>query len=120
MASRFVQRLAAVAGEECWKAGARAARNTSPGRVRSIGPVRSGARHAASRRVPRGRPRCPSPTSSWLRDPYTIAKHILDLRELDAVDLAPGAADRGIVIHGALSEFTKPFAAACPVIRPGR
>src|SRR5436190_6280856 len=52
---------------------------------------------------------------NWLRDPYTIyAKHILKLRELDVVDLSPGAADRGIVIHAALSEFTKAFAAALP------
>jgi ATP-dependent helicase/nuclease subunit B len=36
------------------------------------------------------------------------------LRELDAVDLPPGAADRGIVIHGALSEFTRTYAAALP------
>jgi ATP-dependent helicase/nuclease subunit B len=67
-------------------------------------------------------PRAARPTAlsvteieNWLRDPYTIyAKHILKLRELDAVDLPPGAADRGIVIHGALSEFTKTFAAALP------
>jgi ATP-dependent helicase/nuclease subunit B len=52
---------------------------------------------------------------SWLRDPYTIyAKHILKLRELDPVDMTPGAADRGIVIHGAIGEFTKTFAAGLP------
>src|SRR5207237_8426276 len=50
-----------------------------------------------------------------LRVPYTFyAKCILDLRCLDTVDLVPGAADRGIVIHGALSEFTTTFAAALP------
>jgi ATP-dependent helicase/nuclease subunit B len=53
---------------------------------------------------------------AWLRDPYTIyAKHILGLRELDPVDLPPGAADRGIMIHGALSEFTRSYAQALPV-----
>src|SRR4029077_21074232 len=51
----------------------------------------------------------------WLRDPYTIyARYILGLRELDAIDLEPGAADRGSVIHGALSEFTTTFASAFP------
>jgi ATP-dependent helicase/nuclease subunit B len=51
----------------------------------------------------------------WLRDPYTIyARYILRLRELDPVDLPPGAADRGIIIHGALSEFTTSFAAGLP------
>jgi ATP-dependent helicase/nuclease subunit B len=52
---------------------------------------------------------------NWLRDPYTIyAKHILKLRELDPVDLPPGAADRGMLIHAALSNFTKAFAQALP------
>src|SRR5215203_1654869 len=51
----------------------------------------------------------------WLRDPYTIyAKHILGLREFDPIDLTPGAADRGSVIHGALGEFTETFAAGLP------
>jgi ATP-dependent helicase/nuclease subunit B len=51
----------------------------------------------------------------WLRDPYSIyARYILRLRELDPIDLPPGAADRGIVIHGALSEFTRTYAAALP------
>jgi ATP-dependent helicase/nuclease subunit B len=52
---------------------------------------------------------------TWLRDPYSIyAKHILRLRELDPVDTPPGAADRGILIHGALSEFTRAYAGALP------
>ena len=80
---------------------------------------------AATRRIDKPAPKPPRaarPTSlsvteieNWLRDPYTIyAKHILDLRELDAVDLPPGAADRGTVIHGAIGEFTQTFAAALP------
>jgi ATP-dependent helicase/nuclease subunit B len=52
---------------------------------------------------------------NWLRDPYTIyAKHILQLRELDPIDLPPGAADRGTIIHGAVGDFTKDFAAQLP------
>jgi ATP-dependent helicase/nuclease subunit B len=51
----------------------------------------------------------------WLRDPYTIyAKHILRLAPLDSVDTAPGAADRGTVIHAALGDFTKHYAAKLP------
>jgi ATP-dependent helicase/nuclease subunit B len=51
----------------------------------------------------------------WLRDPYTIyAKHILRLFPLDAIDTAPGAADRGTVIHGAIGDFTQAFAKALP------
>ena len=116
--SRFVQRLAAVAGEERWK------------RARDRGATylawaRALDRSAGIKRADRPAPRPPlaaRPTSlsvteieSWLRDPYTIyARHILKLRELDPVDLAPGAADRGIVTHGALSEFTKTFAEGLP------
>jgi ATP-dependent helicase/nuclease subunit B len=51
----------------------------------------------------------------WLRDPYTIyAKHVLGLRELDPVDLAPGAADRGIFIHSAIAEFAETYASNLP------
>ena len=51
----------------------------------------------------------------WLRDPYTIyAKHILKLRALDPVDTAPGARDRGTVIHKAIGDFTEKFSGGLP------
>jgi ATP-dependent helicase/nuclease subunit B len=116
--SRFVQRLAAVAGEERWN-GARANGAKYLAWARDLdrpAEVKRAARPAP--KPPRGaRPTALSVTDveNWLRDPYTIyAKHILDLRELDPIDLTPGAADRGIVIHGALSEFTKTFATGLP------
>jgi ATP-dependent helicase/nuclease subunit B len=121
--SRFVQRLAAVAGEQCWN------------RVRANGAryltwARALDHPAEIKRIDKPAPRPPraarpsalsvTDIESWLRDPYTIyAKHILKLRELDPVDLPPGAADRGIFIHGALSEFTKTFASELPA-DPGR
>jgi ATP-dependent helicase/nuclease subunit B len=116
--SRFVQRLAAVAGEARW---GRARANGA----RYVAWARALDRPADVKRIDKPEPKPPRaarPTAlsvtdieNWLRDPYTIyAKHILKLRELDAVDLPPGAADRGIVIHGALSEFTKTFAAGLP------
>ena len=44
----------------------------------------------------------------WLRDPYTIyAKHVLRLPQLDPVDRAPGGAERGSFIHGAIGDFAK-------------
>jgi ATP-dependent helicase/nuclease subunit B len=116
--SRFVQRLAAVAGEQRWEQ-AREKGKTYLAWARSLDhPAEIKRMDKPAPRPPRAaRPTALSVTEieNWLRDPYTIyAKHILKLRELDAVDLPPGAADRGIVIHGALSEFTKTFAAALP------
>jgi ATP-dependent helicase/nuclease subunit B len=52
---------------------------------------------------------------NWLRDPYTIyAKHILRLTPLDPVDVSPGAAERGTIIHAAVGEFTQRYAAGLP------
>jgi ATP-dependent helicase/nuclease subunit B len=116
--SRFVQRLAAVAGDERWK------RACERGK-QYIDWARTLDHAAEPRRIEKPEPRPPraarpsalsvTDIESWLRDPYTIyAKYILGLRELEPVDLAPGAADRGTVIHGTLSEFTRTFAAALP------
>jgi len=116
--SRFVQRLAAVAGDEHWDR-ARARGTTYLAWARALD------RPAEVKRIEKPAPKPPraarpsalsvTDIENWLRDPYTIyAKHILKLRELDPIDLPPGAADRGIVIHAALSDFTKAFAAALP------
>ena len=95
----------------------RTARDISPGGARSIVPLRSSASTGQGRcpRAPRARLALSvTEIETWLRDPYAIyARHILGLRELDPVDLPPGAADRGIIIHGALSEFTKTFETNC-------
>lgn len=111
--SRFLQRLAAVSGETSWQA----ARERGE-RWRRI---------AAAIDIEAERPRIkrPAPTpkvelrptalsvteiETFLRDPYTIyARHVLELRPLDALDEAPGAADRGIAIHEALGEFATAF-----------
>ncbi|BBK34972.1 double-strand break repair protein AddB [Allostella sp. ATCC 35155] len=43
---------------------------------------------------------------TWLSDPYAIyARHLLGLRALDDIDMDPGAAERGVMIHGALDRF---------------
>ena len=75
---------------------------------------------AASERIKMPQPKPPlaaRPTQlsvtdieNWLRDPYTIyAKHVLRLYPLEAVDTAPGAADRGTIIHGAIGDFAQKF-----------
>jgi ATP-dependent helicase/nuclease subunit B len=118
VASRFMQRLAAIAGEEHWaEALARGANYIAWAhdldRPRDVTPVRR-----PEPKPPRAaRPASLSVTEieHWLRDPYGIyAKHLLDLRPLDPVDTPPGARDRGIVIHGAIGEFTERYRAQLP------
>jgi ATP-dependent helicase/nuclease subunit B len=118
VASRFLHRLEAVAGEARWdaarKAGAQyvafALALDAPDEVKPIAQPEP--------RPPRAvRPTRLSVTAieDLLRDPYTIyARHILDLQQLDPVDMPLSAADRGSAIHGALGEFTKTWDKALP------
>lgn len=117
--SRFVQRLAAVAGDERWKA-VLARGESYLHWARALDEPATPPK-AAARPSPRpplaARPRQLSVTEieHWLRDPYTIyAKHILKLQPLDFVDTPPGAADRGTIIHNAIGDFAKAFAKQLP------
>jgi ATP-dependent helicase/nuclease subunit B len=117
--SRFLQRLAAVAGERAWgEAVARGERYRALGR--SLDAPKAPPRPVA-RPEPRpplsARPKSLSVTEieHWLRDPYTIyAKHILKLPQIDPIDQRPGAAERGSIIHGAVGDFAKSYAEALP------
>jgi ATP-dependent helicase/nuclease subunit B len=131
VASRFLQRLAAVAGDEAWQTA------VSRGECyRAFGRSLDEPK-AAPRPVlcPEPRPpRAARPTrlsvteiEHWLRDPYTIyARHILKLPQIEQVDEPPGAADRGSAIHAAIGEFAKLYADRLPadpygeLIRIGR
>jgi ATP-dependent helicase/nuclease subunit B len=117
--SRFMQRLAAVAGVEAWaeakKSGARyveLARHLdrpqrTPKRIKAPSPKPPRAARPSRLSV--------TEIEHWLRDPYTIyAKHVLRLAPLDPVDTPPGARDRGTMIHGAVGDFTARFAAELP------
>jgi ATP-dependent helicase/nuclease subunit B len=118
VASRFLHRLEAVAGEQRWSdaklAGQRyvrfAGQLDSPDKVEPV--------PQPAPTPPRSvRPLKLSVTAieDWLRDPYTIyAKYILKLAPLDPVDMPLSAADRGSAIHDALGEFTQTFATALP------
>jgi len=118
VASRFLRRLAAVVGEPQWqKALARGESTLALARMLDQSPA------APRLEAPQPRPpRDARPTyltvtdvEHWLRDPYTIyAKHVLRLLPLDPVNTPPGARDRGTVIHGAVGDFTKAFAAQWP------
>jgi ATP-dependent helicase/nuclease subunit B len=118
VASRFLHRLEAVAGEERWKA----AKAVGEQYVRFAGELD---RPEKVTPIPQPAPTPPRDTrplklsvtaiEDWLRDPYTIyARHILRLSPLDPVDMPLSAADRGSAIHEALGEFTRIFATALP------
>ena len=118
VASRFLHRLEAVAGEARWDEAKRAgeiyvrfaAELDQPDKVEPI--------PQPAPKPPRAtRPLKLSVTAieDWLRDPYTIyAKYILRLDPLDPVDMPLSAADRGSAIHDALGEFTQDYATALP------
>jgi ATP-dependent helicase/nuclease subunit B len=112
VASRFVQRLAAVAGQAAWAhARARGERYLAWARSLDAAPKTIERITAPHPRPPaHARPTAITVTEveHWLRDPYTIyAKHVLRLAPLDAVDTPPGARDRGNLIHDAIGDFSK-------------
>ncbi|MGB8399767.1 double-strand break repair protein AddB [Bradyrhizobium sp.] len=118
VASRFLHRLEAVAGEARWKT----AKLAGEKYVRFAGELD---RPEKVEPIPQPAPRPPRATrplklsvtaiEDWLRDPYTIyARYILRLDPLDPVDMPLSAADRGSAIHDALGEFTQTFAATLP------
>ncbi len=116
--SRFVQRIAALAGEARWKeALARGNRYLELARALDHPPAVKSAERPAPKPPLAARPLRLSVTAieDWLRDPYTIyARYILRLQPLDAVDTPPGARDRGTVIHAAIGDYTKLFAPKPP------
>src|SRR5262249_44142773 len=118
VASRFLHRLEAVAGEERWHAAKRAGEAyvrfaqalDHPEKVEP-------ALQPAPRPPGATRPLRLSVTAieDWLRDPYTIyARYILKLDALDPVDMPLSAADRGSAIHDTIGKFTREFAAKLP------
>ena len=118
VASRFLHRLEAVAGEARWRAAIQAGEPyvrfaAELDRPDKVEPVKQ-----PEPKPPRAaRPLKLSVTAieDWLRDPYTIyAKYILRLAPLDPVDMPLSAADRGSAIHDALGEFTQAYAMKLP------
>jgi len=118
VASRFLHRLEAVAGEDRWKK----AREAGDKYVRYAGAIDEPAEVKPIEQPQPKPPRETRPTrlsvtaiEDWLRDPYTIyARHILKLAPLDPIDMPLSAADRGSAIHESLGEFTREYASALP------
>jgi ATP-dependent helicase/nuclease subunit B len=119
VASRFLHRLKAVAGDDRWDAACKAG-----GDYLRFAEELDRPSHATkpieqpTPKPPRAaRPQRLSVTEieDWLRDPYTIyAKHILRLSPLDPVDMPLSAADRGSAIHGAIGDFAEAYPQALP------
>jgi ATP-dependent helicase/nuclease subunit B len=118
VASRFLHRLEAVAGEARWKAATLAGEKYvrfahELDRPEKVDPVKQPA--PTPPRAARPLKLSVTAIEDWLRDPYTIyAKYILKLAPLDPVDMPLSAADRGSAIHDALGEFTQTFATQFP------
>jgi ATP-dependent helicase/nuclease subunit B len=116
--SRFIQRLAAIAGARWQPALDRGKLYLDWAREldRPEAPPKAAPQPAP--KPPRAvRPKRLSVTDieNWLRDPYTIyAKYVLRLAPLDPIDIAPGAAERGSIIHAAIGEFTQRYAGGLP------
>jgi ATP-dependent helicase/nuclease subunit B len=118
VASRFLHRLEAVAGEERWEAAKRVGEQyvryalalDTPAEVKPIAqPAPTPPRATRPLRL------SVTAIEDWLRDPYTIyARHILNLQPLDPVDMPLSAADRGSAIHNALGDFTKTYDKVLP------
>jgi ATP-dependent helicase/nuclease subunit B len=110
VASRWLQRLEALAGKEAWKAvegrgeamlALARAMDAPAGPPRAVAPPEP-------RPAPELRPKRLSVTQieTLIRDPYAIyARHVLGLRPFEPIGAAPGAADRGSLIHVILAHF---------------
>jgi ATP-dependent helicase/nuclease subunit B len=118
VASRFLHRMEAVAGEQRWNA-AVAAGTIYVGYAEALDqPDKVTPVAQPEPKPPRSaRPLRLSVTAieDWLRDPYSIyAKYILKLTPLDPVDMPLSAADRGSAIHNAIGDFTSEYSKALP------
>lgn len=118
VASRFLQRMEAVAGREAWAAvTARGSRLLALARLLDA----AGTPVAATRPAPKppsaSIPRSLSVTEveTLVRDPYAIyARHVLGLDPLDPVGASPDAAVRGSLIHAILGTFAREAKTAFP------
>ncbi len=112
VASRFWQRIAAVAPSRAWtEACGRGKTLIDFAQALDRPKIKPAPAAKPAPRPPRAaRPKRLSVTEvgDLVRDPYTIyARHVLALIPLEEIDADPGAAERGNVLHEALAAFAK-------------
>ncbi len=111
VASRFLQRMEAVAGGGTWAAAtARGDRLLALARLLDAPGPAAAATRPAPRPPAASVPRTLSVTEveTLVRDPYAIyARHVLGLDPLDPVGASPDAAVRGSLIHAILGQFAR-------------
>ena len=125
VASRFWQRIAAVAPNRAWShALARGKIFIDLAQAFDRPKEKPNPAAKPAPRPPRAaRPKRLSVTEigDLVRDPYTIyARHVLKLFPLEGIDADPGAAERGTVLHEALAAFTKAYPDRMPADGVGR
>jgi ATP-dependent helicase/nuclease subunit B len=118
VASRFLQRLAAVAPEAAWMD----ARDRGKRYLKLAHALERPHRQISIKRPAPTPPLAARPSrlsvteiETLIRDPYSIyARHVLRLDPLEELDADPGAAERGTILHEAFSEFARKFPEALP------
>ncbi len=118
VASRFLQRIAAVAPEPAWDAARRRGqRYAALAHALEDGERTDDLQRPAPKPPADVRPTRLSVTEieTLVRDPYSIyARHVLRLDPLDGIDADPGAAERGTILHEAFAAFTRDFPETLP------
>jgi ATP-dependent helicase/nuclease subunit B len=113
VASRFLQRLHAVAPHAAWmETRQRGERFLTLARELERPSEPTPVRRPAPTPPAEARPDRLSVTEieTLIRDPYSIyARHVLSLDPIDEIDADPGTAERGTVMHDALAQFAGAF-----------
>jgi ATP-dependent helicase/nuclease subunit B len=123
VASRFLQRIQAVAPVDAWDAAVARGK-------RYLQLAHALEQPSATPRFARPQPKPPAaarPTrlsvteiETLVRDPYSIyARHVLRLLPLEEIDAEPDAAIRGSLLHLALAEFVRAHPTALPTDAAG-
>ena len=118
VASRFLQRIKAIAPEDAWNAAIkRGERYVELSRVLETPAQRDRIKRPEPRPPVELRPARLSVTEieALIRDPYTIyARHVLKLLALEPLDAEPDAAARGTLLHDAIGDFAEKFPEKLP------